>query len=39
VSYGQLSYANISPARILGVFGTLEAMGDVDIDVLLDFGL
>lgn len=39
VSCGQFSYANIKPARILGVSGTIEAMGKVEKDVLLGYGI
>ncbi|CAB9511747.1 expressed unknown protein [Seminavis robusta] len=39
VSCGQFSYANINPARILGVSGTLEAMGEFEKDVLFDYGI
>lgn len=39
VSCGQFSYANIKPARILGVSGTLEAMGQFEKDVLLNYGI
>jgi Mg-chelatase subunit ChlD len=39
VSCGQFSYANIRPTRILGVSGTLEAMGDFEKDVLRKFGI
>lgn len=36
---GQFSYANISPARILGVSGTLAAMGNYEKDVLRTYGV
>eukprot|EP00977_Amphora_coffeiformis_P020936 scaffold8649_cov185-Amphora_coffeaeformis.AAC.7 len=39
VSCGQFSYANISPARILGVSGTLDAMSDYEKDVLANYGV
>lgn len=39
VSCGQFSYANINPARILGVSGTLEAMGNAEKDILLGYGI
>jgi len=39
VSCGQFSYANISPARILGVSGTLEAMGKYEMEVLAKYGV
>lgn len=39
VSCGQFSYANISPARILGVSGTLDAMGDHEKTVLAKYGV
>mmetsp|Transcript_18198 Transcript_18198/g.39423 ORF Transcript_18198/g.39423 Transcript_18198/m.39423 type:complete len:1024 (+) Transcript_18198:344-3415(+) len=39
VSCGRFSYANISPARILGVSGTLEAMDDYEKGVLQKYGL
>lgn len=39
VSCGQFSYANIASARVLGVSGTVEAMGDYEKDVLADYGI
>lgn len=39
ISCGQFSYANISPARILGVSGTLDAMGKYEKDVLAQYGI
>mmetsp|Transcript_1454 Transcript_1454/g.3035 ORF Transcript_1454/g.3035 Transcript_1454/m.3035 type:complete len:1153 (-) Transcript_1454:103-3561(-) len=39
VSCGQFSYANISPACILGVSGTLEAMGQYEKDLLANYGI
>ncbi|KAL7555469.1 hypothetical protein ACA910_006131 [Epithemia clementina (nom. ined.)] len=39
VSCGQFSYANISPLRILGVSGTVEAMGRYEHDVLGKYGI
>jgi len=39
VSCGQFSYANISPERILGVSGTLSALGDYECDVLSKYGV
>lgn len=39
VSCGQFSYANISPHRIIGVSGTLQALSEYQKDVLLKFGL
>ncbi|KAL7565546.1 hypothetical protein ACA910_003823 [Epithemia clementina (nom. ined.)] len=39
VSCGRFSYANISPARVLGVSGTLAAMGDYEKEVLAKYGL
>jgi Mg-chelatase subunit ChlD len=39
VSCGQFSYANISPTRILGVSGTLEAMGEYEKDVMAKYGI
>ncbi|KAL7556250.1 hypothetical protein ACA910_003259 [Epithemia clementina (nom. ined.)] len=39
VSCGRFSYANISPSRVLGVSGTLEAMGNYEKDVLAKYGL
>lgn len=39
VSCGQFSYANISPARILGVSGTLDAMSEYEKDVLEKYGV
>ncbi|KAL7561438.1 hypothetical protein ACA910_009294 [Epithemia clementina (nom. ined.)] len=39
VSCGQFSYANISPLRILGVSGTVEAMGKYEHDVLGKYGI
>mmetsp|Transcript_643 Transcript_643/g.1274 ORF Transcript_643/g.1274 Transcript_643/m.1274 type:complete len:2485 (-) Transcript_643:1939-9393(-) len=39
VSCGQFSYANISPVRILGVSGTLQAIGQHEKDILNTYGL
>lgn len=39
VSCGQFSYANISPTRVMGVSGTLQAIGDYEKDVLGTYGL
>jgi len=39
VSCGQFSYANISPARILGVSGTLGVMGTFEKDIMSNYGL
>ena len=39
ISCGQFSYANISPERILGVSGTLSAMGPHEYDILLKYGV
>ncbi|KAL7554369.1 hypothetical protein ACHAWF_017810 [Thalassiosira exigua] len=39
VSCGQFSYANISPHRILGVSGTLQALGEYERDILSKYGL
>lgn len=39
VSCGQFSYANIKPTKILGVSGTLEAMGDFERTVLSKYGI
>lgn len=39
VSCGQFSYANISPHRIIGVSGTLQALSDYQKDVLLNYSL
>ena len=39
ISCGQFSYANISPTRIMGVSGTLKAIGKYELDVLGGFGL
>ena len=39
ISCGQFSYANISPARILGVSGTLASMSEFEKDVLNEYGL
>ena len=39
VSCGQFSYADIKPARILGVSGTLNAMGDYEKDVMAKYGI
>ena len=39
VSCGQFSYANISPHRILGVSGTLNALSENEKDILLKYGL
>ena len=39
VSCGQFSYAGISPLRILGVSGTVEAMGQYEHDVLAKYGI
>ena len=36
---GQFSYAAISPSRILGVSGTLDAMSDFEKDVLHTYGV
>lgn len=36
---GQFSYANISPYRIIGVSGTLQALGNYEKDVLARYGL
>eukprot|EP00978_Attheya_sp_CCMP212_P009335 scaffold22059_cov52-Attheya_sp.AAC.2 len=39
VSCGQFSYANISPERILGVSGTLTALGEYEKNVLAKYGV
>ncbi|KAL7557638.1 hypothetical protein ACA910_001243 [Epithemia clementina (nom. ined.)] len=39
VSCARFSYANISPSRVLGVSGTLDAMRDYEKDVLNKYGL
>eukprot|EP00986_Skeletonema_menzelii_P006571 scaffold2497_cov117-Skeletonema_menzelii.AAC.6 len=39
ISCGQFSYANISPTRIMGVSGTLAAIGEYEKDVLSGYGL
>ena len=39
VSCGQFSYASISPLRILGVSGTVAAMGQYEHDVLAKYGI
>lgn len=39
VSCGQFSYANISPTRIMGVSGTLAAIGEYEKNVLDGYGL
>ena len=39
ISCGQFSYANISPTRIMGVSGTLAAIGEYEKDVLDGYGL
>ena len=39
VSCGRFSYANISPSRVLGVSGTLDATGEYEKDVLAKYGL
>mmetsp|Transcript_1455 Transcript_1455/g.3038 ORF Transcript_1455/g.3038 Transcript_1455/m.3038 type:complete len:1794 (-) Transcript_1455:138-5519(-) len=39
ISCGQFSYANISPKRILGVSGTLSALGEYEIDILSKYGV
>lgn len=39
ISCGQFSYANISPYRIIGVSGTLQALGDYEKEVLAQYGL
>lgn len=39
VSCAQFSYANIHPYRILGVSGTLDAMGDYEQNVLRSYGI
>lgn len=39
VSCGQFSYANISPTRILGVSGTVEAMSEYEKSVLQKYGI
>jgi len=39
VSCGQFSYAGITPARILGVSGTLSALGKYEYDVLSKYGV
>jgi len=39
ISCGQFSYANISPTRIMGVSGTLAAIGEYEKKVLDGYGL
>ncbi len=39
ISCGQFSYANISPTRIMGVSGTLAAIGEYEKNVLDGYGL
>ncbi len=39
VSCGQFSYAEISPERILGVSGTLSALGDFEYNILSKYGV
>jgi len=39
VSCGQFSYANISPACILGVSGTLTVMGSFEKDIMSNYGV
>eukprot|EP00957_Ditylum_brightwellii_P092646 7054664-Ditylum_brightwellii.AAC.1 len=39
LSCGQFSYANISPERILGVSGTLFALGEYENKVLAKYGV
>jgi hypothetical protein len=39
ISCGQFSYANISPHRILGVSGTLDALSEYEREILLKYGL
>ncbi|KAL7552125.1 hypothetical protein ACHAWF_015342 [Thalassiosira exigua] len=39
ISCGQFSYANITPKRILGVSGTLEAIGQYEKNILNKYGL
>mmetsp|Transcript_12850 Transcript_12850/g.19234 ORF Transcript_12850/g.19234 Transcript_12850/m.19234 type:complete len:1061 (-) Transcript_12850:89-3271(-) len=39
LSCGQFSYANISPKRILGVSGTLSALGKYEHEVLAKYGV
>ena len=39
ISCGQFSYANISPKRILGVSGTIAAMGLYEREVLAKYGI
>ncbi|KAL7471163.1 hypothetical protein ACHAXS_011481, partial [Conticribra weissflogii] len=39
ISCGQFSYANISPYRILGVSGTLQALGEYEKSILDKYGL
>jgi hypothetical protein len=39
ISCGQFSYAKISPYRIIGVSGTLQALGDYEKGVLAQYGL
>ena len=39
ISCGQFSYANISPTRIMGVSGTLSAIGEYEKNVLDGYGL
>ena len=39
ISCGQFSYADIHPTRILGVSGTLEAMGTFERKVLGEYGI
>ena len=38
ISCGQFSYANVKPACILGVSGTLEALGDYEWLVMSKYG-
>ncbi len=39
ISCGQFSYAEIAPACILGVSGTLSALGDFEYNVLSNYGV
>ena len=39
VSCGQFSYANVSATRVLGVSGTVEAMGQYEHEVLAKYGI
>jgi len=39
LSCGQFSYANVSPERILGVSGTLSALGEYEYNVLAKYGV